>query len=253
MTRHHRDERGAVLVLMSLALAALMTVAALAVDISVLKADRELDRRATDAAATAAALDLDGSAGSVAAACADAWAFALENMGIDPTTATSPCPATFPASAVCAPTTPVSAVGSAGAVTITITIPVLDTSPLMLATSIGGDLPQALNAADGTPCQRVGVQVSRTRPSIFGGVVRVGSASTTVHSVARYSSGSTAIAVPALVALNKTACPSIEAGSGTIHVYNNGASPGVIQADSLASAAACSYGTTYDSGNSGTI
>jgi hypothetical protein len=250
--RRERDERGAVLVLATLAMVGLITVAAIAVDISMLRSDLRANRGAADAAATAAAMDLTGAAGAPATACADAWDIALRNLHIDPATATSPC-SSFPVSAACSPSTPVQAVGTAAGVTITITIPVTDSSPLMSAQVVGGDQAQAINPVDGTPCQRIGVQIHRTRPSVFGGIAGINAGSTTVHSAARYSLWSNGTSIPALVALNKTACPSIDASSGTIHVYNAGAFRGEIDDDSAATAVGCSYSTTFNAGTAGNI
>jgi hypothetical protein len=253
MSRRGREERGTVLVLVALAMVALLTLAAIAVDISMLRSDLRANRGAADAASTAAALDLTGSAGAPATACAHAWDITLRNLGIDPTTATSPCTSTFPTGAACSPSTPAQAVGTASGVAITITIPVIDSSPLMSAQMIGGDQAQAITARDGSPCERVGIQIQRTRSSTFGGIVGRHSSSTTVHSVARYSPATSGSSIPALVALNKTACPSIDANSGTIHVYNAGAFPGIIDNDSNATAVSCSLATTFNAGTSGTI
>lgn len=251
--RPARDERGAVIIIASLAMVGLITICAIAVDISMLRSDLRANRSAADAAATAAALDLTGSSAGPANACAHAWNIALRNLRIDPTTVTSPCPTSFPAGVACSPTTPVNAVGTAAGVNITITIPVIDASPLMSAQAIGGDQAQAINAVDGTPCQRVGVKIQRTRSSVFGGIAGINSGSTTVHSVARYNPSAVGGQLPALVALNKTACPSIDASSGNIHVYNAGTFPGIIDNDSDATGLSCSFSKTFNAGSSGTI
>jgi hypothetical protein len=242
-----------VLVIATLAVVGLITMCAIVVDIAMLRSDLRADRGAADAAATAAALDLNGSATAPATACADAWDIALRNLNIDPTTATSPC-SSFPAGSACVATTPVQATGTAADVTITITIPVINSSPLMAAQMVGGDQSQAVNTVDGTACQRVGVQIRRPRSSVFSGVAGISSTSTTVHSVARYNPVSTTGAsIPALVALNPTACPSVDSASGTIHVFSTGNYPGAIANDSLATGAGCSSSKTYNAGGSGAI
>jgi len=143
--------------------------------------------------------------------------------------------------------------------TITITNPVPDMiggsiNPLLKATAIGGNVSQTANATyDGAACDRLAVEITRSRNSVFAGVAGSNNQSTTVHSVARYNPASGGPKIPALVALNKTACPSIDASSGTIHVYNNGTYPGIIDADSKATAASCSSATTFNAGSNGSI
>src|SRR5204862_8021515 len=97
----------------------------------------------------------------------------------------------FPAGSACVAATPVQATGTVGDVTVTITIPVIDSSPLMAAQMVGGDQSQAVNALHGTACQRVGTQIRRPRASVFSGIAGIHSRSTTVHSVARYNPTST--------------------------------------------------------------
>ncbi|MCU1461440.1 MAG: hypothetical protein JWO37_1515 [Acidimicrobiales bacterium] len=253
-TKPDRDERGSVLVISALAMVALVTVCALVIDTSVLRSDRRVDRGAADAAATAAALDLDGSSSATSNACADAWNVALQNLRLNGSGVTSPCGAAFPAGTACSVAAPVQAAGTVSGVTIRITIPVVDGAALMSATAIGGNVSQAGNALDGTACQRVGVEIQRSRTSVFGRAAGSSGQSTTVHSVARYNTSPGNVTnIPALVALNKTACPSVDASSGIIHVYSNGAYPGIIDNDSVASAASCSSSTTDNAGSSGSI
>jgi len=88
--RDDRDERGAIIALVALSMVAILTVAALVVDIAVLKSDRRFDRDAADAAATSGALDLDGSTTGPASACAVAWPTALLNHRASSSGVTSP-------------------------------------------------------------------------------------------------------------------------------------------------------------------
>ena len=255
--RDDRDERGAIIALVALSMVAILTVAALVVDIAVLKSDRRFDRDAADAAATSGALDLDGSTTGPASACAVAWTTALLNLRVSSSGVTSPCSTNF--TTACSAASPVTATGSVSGYTITITNPVPDMiggsiNPLLKATAIGGNVSQTANATyDGAACDRLAVEITRSRNSVFAGVAGSNNQSTTVHSVARYNPASGGPKIPALVALNKTACPSIDASSGTIHVYNNGTYPGIIDADSKATAASCSSATTFNAGSNGSI
>ncbi len=245
--RPRRDESGAFIALWALLVVGLITMAAIAIDLGALQQDRRLDRSVTDSAATAGADKLSANAPGPFNACEMAWNIAARNLGYTPPGAGStPCSGATSAltpATTCNAGDPARTVsGSIGPYSVTVTTPVPDDSSLMSASAIGG--PQAQGASstyDGTPCSRVGVAVSLTRKSFFGGVVGVNSASTTVHSVAKATTGgSFTNPFPALVALDRTACRTIDAEPGHIHVFNNGDKPGIMQADSDGSG--CSSG-----------
>src|SRR5207244_8597999 len=108
-------------------------------------------------------------------------------------------------------------------------------------------------STDGTPCDRLGVEVQYDRRSTFAGIFGATRNSTAVHSVARYSpDGGGAGGLPALIALDPTGCSPIQANTGDIVVFNNGAKPGALAADSDASAG-CAGSPMLDVKNSGTI
>lgn len=225
-----RDEEGAFLILFALMLVAMLTMVAIVIDLGAVRNDRRKDRNAADAAATAGALDL--SLGSLEA-CKTAWNYANRNLGFTP--GAEPCTsAGFPATcgAAIPPATKV-----VSGYTISIKNPVPDNDPLMNADTPGGDITQTADAiADGLPCDRIGVQISYTRASIWGRIAGNNQNTTTVHSVARLSPGDED--EPAsLVLLERHDCRAARTqGSNTrilvAATLTTPAVPGIIQSDS---------------------
>ena len=124
MTDRFAREDGAVLIIVSISLVVLAAVAALAIDIAGVRADRSLAGTVTDNAVAAAALDLEGGDGQTA--CETALAYLALNMpaeafsGADCTTLPTSCGAA---------TAPVSTTATSGRWTATITYPVPDGDP----------------------------------------------------------------------------------------------------------------------------
>jgi hypothetical protein len=237
-----------------LVLGSVIGIVAIVIDLGALRYDRRLDRAAADAGATAGAVNLTGDPDGPHDACETAWSYTVRNLGGDPAGVPSPCAPQFPTGQACDPAVSHAATGEFGSYTITITNPVLDgDTNLMGATSIGGAIVQAVNVtADGTACDRLGVDVKYVRRSFFGGIFGSDSNSTQVHSVARYATGNGGGGLPALIALDPHGCSPINANTGEIIVYNNGAKPGSMAADSDA-AAGCSGSPMLDVKNSGSI
>lgn len=232
--RRCRGEEGVFLVLWALLLVAIFTMAAIVIDLGALRADRRKERAAADAAAAAGANAIpDGGA----AACSLALKYAVRNLGFDDapySCAVNTCNPLAPS-----PNPPV--IRNVGGYQIRIEHPVLNTSPLMNAEAVGGDITQPANTTDGGECDRIGVEISHTRDSIFGRVVGNNQNSTKVHSVARkiVSSG-TGKNIASLIVLEPSDCGVIKTG-GSSFVEAKGSSvthPGIIRTDT--SATSCS-------------
>ena len=250
MTRRHRsgrDESGVYLVLFALMLVVLLGISALVLDLARLRNDRATDRSAADFASTAGAYTLSANRGAnMAQACQDAFGYVVGNLE-DASGGSIGC-GTF--ASACDPASPRTATGSAGPYTVTITNPVPDGHALMQPDAIGS-ASQSIDAdVDGTPCERIGVTITRSRPFSFAGAIGFDSGSTTSASVARALTGSTEGDVVALLVLDPSACNVLTAsGQGTILVQANGEKPGAIVVDSSGTGGSgsnnCNTGSRY--------
>ncbi|MBW3615386.1 MAG: hypothetical protein KY439_08780 [Actinobacteria bacterium] len=248
-------EQGAYLVLYALLAVVLFTMAALVLDIAALRQGRRIDRTAVDLAATAGMVELDpGDATSYAAACRAAWGYVVANRSEAPGAAAPPdCDATFPSTTSCSSLLGArTASGTLGPLTVEITHPVPDTSPLMAAEAQGGDIPQALEPSrDGASCERLAVRVVRIRQFLFGDLMGSASGTTDVHSVARATITSSP-EIPAVVALERTGCDGLSSSpeGGSLDIGAVG-QPGVAAVDSDAST--CASGFAIAPGDPGRI
>ncbi|HVM08421.1 MAG TPA: hypothetical protein VM345_08170 [Acidimicrobiales bacterium] len=248
-----RDDAGAYLVVYALLAVGIFAAVALVLDIAALRHGRRADRAATDLAVTAAASVLDPiDPPSAAPACQAAWDYVVLNRD-DAEGAVSPpdCAAIFSAG-VCDPTTPVTATGTYGPLTVSITHPVPDGDPLMRSELIGGDRDQPIDPGrDGLPCQRMAVRVERDRTFLFGAFVGTESSRTDVHSVARriFQTGPD---VPAIVALEPAGCDGIRATAAPLSVVPLAANePDSIVVDTDLSA--CATGFAIDAAVPGAV
>ncbi len=226
MRREH--EQGATMMLVAASLLLLVGVAAIAIDIGSLRFDIRADQLATDASATAGAASINPFAGSEAdQACTVAWDYLLLNLEDEGSSPSAPTCSTF--AGTCNPLTARQATGTAGPYSVVFTHPVPDSHPLMTS--------QAINAVfDGAPCQRLGVELTRSRDFAFAGVLGSWAASTTVHSVARIGAGIGAGEVVPLLVLEPISCDALfTSGQGKITVSYFEDSPGLIVVDSNAS------------------
>lgn len=231
------DDAGAYIVLYALLATALFTVAAVVLDLAALRQGRRADRAAADLAATAGASVLDPLVpSSAAAACQTAWDYVVLNRdAAEGAVSAPPCSATFSGGSPCDPVVASTATGTLGPLTVSITYPVPDTSPLMQAEVQGGDRPQAPVASfDGPACGRVAVRVQRTRRFLFGGLAGTPSGSTDVHAVAR-ASVQPGTVVPGIVSVETTGCDGVSLSSdgGRLEVDPSG--DGLVVVDSDAS------------------
>ena len=230
-----RDDRGAVLIMVTAALLMLFGVAALAVDLSMLRGDVRSDRLVTDAAATAGVAYVEPFSGSAAdEACEVAWDYVLINLADEGSTL-SPPPCATNLGGQCDAATPRTAVGQAGPYDVTITHPVPDGHPLMGGQAIDPDL-------DGASCQRLGVTVTRSRDYVFAPVIGFDQGETTVSSVARIGADIGEGELVPLLVLEPTACNALYAsGQGGITITHYQDSPGLVVVDSDANGGTGNY------------
>jgi hypothetical protein len=181
MRRLKGSDRGVSLVLVAMSLTVLFGAAALAVDIGAIWLDRSTDQKITDSAASAGALDALTTDGQTA--CESALAYVAVNANDIPSLDASACATTFtgPCDPLLARSLPPV---TSGRYTITVTYPVPNGHRLMTSGIVGAGT-QALDPADGDPCERVAVEMTATRDSLFAQVLGFSQGQTTVHSVAR--------------------------------------------------------------------
>jgi hypothetical protein len=231
VNRVDRGEDGIYTVFLAVLIVVLLGFAALALDLVTLREARASNRSATDLVATSAALSLSESGNTnMVKACQDAWGYVAQNVagaGGGPIDCT-------PFASVCNAASERTVTATTGPYTVKITNPVLDLSPDTV-----GDATQAGDAAiDGTPCERIAVQITETRSFAFAEIFGFRTGTTTSRSVGRALSGNLAGEADALIVLEDTDCQALVAsGQGKIHVKAAGASPGGIIVDSAATTA----------------
>lgn len=219
------SEEGASLVVLAITLLLMLGIAALVVDIGIVRVDIRSDRLAADAAATAGAASVNPFAGNKAdLACEVAWDYLLLNLD-DEGTATSPptCSTFAPA---CDPSVARETTASAGPYNFRITHPVPDDHALMGTQGINSTI-------DGVPCQRFAVSIARGREFTFARMLGFDSAAPWVDSVARIGAGVGAGEVVPLLVLEPIACDALfTSGQGKVTVSFFQESPGFIVVDS---------------------
>jgi hypothetical protein len=220
-------ELGAYLVLYALLGVVFFTMAAIVLDIAALRQGRRADRATADLSTTAGVAEIDRhEPRTFGRACETAWGYVLANRTEASGAVTAPnCGSAFPVNDTCTGTMPArTATGTIGTITISITHPVPDSSPLMLAEAQGGDISQSIQPAiDGSPCERLAVRIVRDRTFLFGQIAGALGGTTDVHSVARALTTTSTTEVPAVVALDPTGCTTLltDPGAGSLHVGNN--------------------------------
>jgi hypothetical protein len=212
------------MVLLAFTLLLLLGVAALAVDLAAVRLDLRAAQLASDAAATAGAIQINPVSGSDAEmACQVAWDYLLENIEDEGTPTLLPNCSTF--SGAC-PATARMTTATSGPYSFVITHPVPDTDELMSGQAINNDI-------DGASCQRLGVSVERTRGYTFARVLGFGSATPEARSVARIAVRPGEGELVPLLLLEPIACNALVAsgqGSVTINYFED--VPGIIAVDS---------------------
>jgi hypothetical protein len=190
-------------------------------------------------------LEVIASGGQVA--CELALAYVAVNTKEITTLDDSGCASAF--SSTCTPGQALTLVS--GRYTITVTHPVSDAHDLMTS-GIVGATSQPLDSDDGAACERVAVEMRSSRESMFAQLLGFDQGVTTVHTVARATTGDEDPPINLLV-LDRTACEAIKVrGGGGIIVDARidvdeagnpvGLLPGFIAADSDGSAGCTSVG-----------
>lgn len=230
-----RREHGAYAVLYALITVVMVGMTAIMLDLGALRYDVRSNQTVADFASTSAALDLNPVFGGTPhRACLSAWGYFLANTTDAPNDASDPC-APFigllscdPRAAVGDPINPweeIVATGSAGPYQVTIVHPVPDDSPYM-----DGRLDTGIDAG---PCDRIAVQIVRTRGFVFGPVLGSASGDAPAHAVARSATNTGEGEGVALVILDPTGCDALtSSGQGGVEVNGKGGSPGIITVDS---------------------
>jgi hypothetical protein len=218
------SERGAVLVLLAFTMLLLLGAAALAIDLAAVRHDLRAAQLASDAAATAGAIQIDAVSGSDAEeACLVAWAYLLANIEDEGPTTSPPNCANFSGSC---PITARSEPASAGPYSFEITHPVPNNDALMSGQPFNADI-------DGAPCQRLGVSVERTRDFTFGRVIGFVAGTPEADSVARIAVRPGEGELVPLLLLEPFACDALMAsGQGAVTVSFFEDVPGIIAVDS---------------------
>jgi hypothetical protein len=238
-----RSDRGAVIVMAGTAMVGLMISVALVVDLGLVRQIRRNTQATADLAALAAGPavgDLDGPT-----ACSDALTYIEANEPSWPSSLSVPC-SSLPSICVDSVTSPVTVTdgGTGGAWSVSITYPVSDASiadPDVAAAN-------SLRAEDGTPCERLRVDISRTMDSLFGGIVGRDSFTVDSSAVVREINIITQ-RIPALWLLDPWDCPVLDVQGGSNVTVGSTINPGLVTIDSDASA--CTGGSvTVDVGGS---
>jgi hypothetical protein len=240
------DDRGAVAVITAIFLIVVIGMGAYVLDLAQMRQDRAFNRRSADLVATAAAVTLARPEGTMTAACTDAWSYFKDNTpDVGAVTTAPPCSTAF--SGDCNPSVSRSAAGVTPRYIVRFTNPVLDDDRFMTSPDIAGGATQAKNdEIDGSPCERIGVEITHTRQSLFGAVLGKPQFSTTSRSVSRINTRFDIGGPIALLLLNKTDCNVVTAGGqAKIFVNPSGSKPGYITVDSSATGASCNQNNTY--------
>lgn len=236
-----RDESGIYAILYSLLVLVTIGVAATVVDLALMREGRTAGRMATDAAAVAAAANLnplDPTKTDPRAACAKAWVYlqdSVDELGDVPDGCAS-LPA--PPGVVCTATTPAQVASwTEDGYTVRVTWPVPAGSPLLTAPDVApGSVTQAANDDfDGTNrCDRIAVQLARTTSTVFAGALGVEQVSVSSSSVGRalaYGKGREIVA--ALNILETSDCGALKtSGQGAVQVKAVGDQLGFIAVES---------------------
>jgi len=204
------DERGAVLLTVSMFLVAMLGVCALVIDLGAVRLNRSTSRNAADAAATAGAIAAAGGDGR--AGCEAALDYLELNLPEVTSFDGSDC-LSFPT--VCDDSTiSASTTGADGDWIATIVYPVPDDSPYLDPSAIGAE-GQAISSDDGGQCDRLAVSVASTHEYLFASALGATDDTTEVSSVARTDTPVGSDFAINLLVLERYECGAISAsGSG---------------------------------------
>ncbi len=234
-------ESGVFAILYALLVLVILGVAATVVDLALMREGRASTRSAADSAAVAGASALnpiDPSKTDPRKACVTAWKYL--RAGIDDlgdgggTCVTFP---TAPNASCTAATTSKIATWTSSKYVVRITWPVLDSSTLMTAPDVRpGSVSQIVDASfDGTnACDRIGVEVQRSTPTVFAAALGVNGVTIGSASVGRaIEKGESKDVIAALNILEPTQCAAlVTSGQGSVLVNGVGDQAGFIAVES---------------------
>lgn len=243
LSRPSSSERGAVLITVALLVTALFLIAALVIDLSVVRQNRQSDKSATDFAAAAGIRGMDDGSGQI-----DTWGgicTALDYLkanrpelssltavdASDNPITPDPCIAPLTEYCVNSPADWREYVGLADGGDIRVTI----AGGYDLSASGFSEDADAYAGDEGDdPCEHLAVIIDQRQDPFFGDVAGSVGWETTMRSVARLDVGTQGGSTAALVVLERTACKAleIEGSNASISVLGNVDRPGIIHADS---------------------
>jgi hypothetical protein len=234
------DDRGAVIVVFAVLMSALLVVVAIVVDLGMDRATSRILKSNTDLSAVTGGFFLSGqgTASPVSNpqyACAAVLSSMKSNLKDFPPGATmSPGCTNFPFNAascvddVTAKQTLVSQNSAPYVLKIEY--------PILAADIRDSRLVNGTDLADGTSsCSRMRITLSRTNPSVFGGLLGVRSVTVTQSTTFRSGIDASGVGVPALLLLERQNCATLQAsGQGGVRVKASGAKGGWIHSDTAA-------------------
>ncbi|MGH8915885.1 MAG: hypothetical protein ACRDZM_15400 [Acidimicrobiia bacterium] len=224
------SDRGIALVLLTAVLFVLLGAAAIAVDLSAIRADRAASQKIADNAAASGALA--ASSGGGQEACEAALGYVLINSPDFSTLDMAECANPVSFAGACDQAVASSVTQHVGRFTVTVKYPVPDGDPLMSSALLGAST-QSSSGEDGDPCERVGVEITAVHHGLFAKVFDFNDGPTTVHAVARTTIPDDGGGVPInLLLLDRHGCQAIQvSGNGGIIVDAvidpDGGGPGV--------------------------
>lgn len=240
-----RNERGYVLVLLSVSMTAMVIMAAIVVDLSFLRDDRRTDQKVADSAGADAAVML-----ATTTRGQDACRAAFENVKLNVPeidTITGQDCSTF-ANSCDVTTASKTTTGVSGPYTVTVVYPVEDDHPYMTDGSAIGSATRSATAGDGDPCNRVGIGIMLSRDASFAGVIDNSAKSTSVHTVALASTRLEGPLPINLLILERTGCDAVKVdGTGATLIIDpivRGTEifPGVLAVESDGTGPSCGSG-----------
>lgn len=258
--RLHHEEHGAVAITTAILLAALVLMAAIVVDIGMLRVDHRDSQTVVDMAVTAGAMELSTGDNRIAA-CNAAWAYLINNLDEVPDDEPQPAPPDDCAGVFAGPCDhlvsepPFVASLAGGTIEVEIRMPVLDGDTWMQ------EHRQTLDPdRDGGPCERISVEIRRGRSHTLAVIAGFQDGSSVSGAVGRRMEVGSADRFISLQVLDRTGCSVIHTSGGPSSIRVLSATvdgvehPGTISVDSEPpSPASCSGNSKVFDVDSGVI
>ena len=218
----------------SLLITVLVLIVAIVIDLSTTRVDRRAGQSAVDSAVASAGKTMAES--SAIDGCQTGLDYIAAILDAAPLSITSGACSDF-APSTCDDDVTRTVRAERGAYEIIVSNPVVDTSPLIARASVIGDGSIPLTAADASPCDRIGIELTTTGSSFFGGIAGITRRQSTVHAVAAINGDPTELRPVNLLILNRTKCDALlVSGSNTRLIVarptDDPTAPGIIGVDS---------------------